>query len=110
MTGQAEVQPVPNARELRMVIDLFCVQRDTREETKCLIEIRELQGANQGIAALIQLPPYRCVHGDSPVKSPVSAYAAAIRPCHRSKVTKWRKWKGPPRPPPLVTVAGLEML
>ena len=52
MAGQPEVDAVPDAGELRVVIDLLGVQRDPGQEAERLAEILELERPEQRLAAV----------------------------------------------------------
>src|SRR4051812_18790269 len=64
VAGQAEVDTVPHAGELRVVIDLLRMQRDATEEAERLAEILELEAAHQRLAALLESPAIGSVHRD----------------------------------------------
>jgi hypothetical protein len=59
MAGQAEIDAIPDACEFRVVIDLFGVEGDARQESEGFAEILELQGSQQGLAVLAQRPACR---------------------------------------------------
>jgi hypothetical protein len=52
VTGQPEIDPIPDAREFRMMIHLFRMQRDTLQETERLADVLEPKGADDRLAAI----------------------------------------------------------
>src|SRR3954465_3996679 len=56
VAGQPEIDPVPDAGELRMMIDLLGVQRDSGEKGERLAEVAKLEAANQRLAAVLERP------------------------------------------------------
>jgi len=67
MAGQPEIDAIPNAGELRVVVHLLRVKSDTRQEPECLAEILELEAPDQRLAAIFFLPSIGCAHPLSPV-------------------------------------------
>src|SRR5579884_1335873 len=73
MTGHAKIDAVPDAGELRMVVDFLRVQRDTGDEAERFVEILELEGADQRFAAVLERPAVRNVHRSSFSSPPAKA-------------------------------------
>src|SRR6185437_2895793 len=59
---QPEIDPIPDACELGMVVCLLGVESDAREEAERLAEILELEGAGECLAALLECPAVGSVH------------------------------------------------
>src|SRR5690242_11843317 len=96
VAGQAEVDLVPDAGELRVMVLFLGVQRDAGEEAERLAEILELEGAGERLAAVLERPTLGCVHVRfSCPTARCCAYGFIWGPRRRPKVTKWRKWKEP---------------
>src|SRR3954470_208666 len=55
---QAEIDPVPDAPELRVMVNLFSVKRDSSQEGERLAEILELEAADEALLALLERPAF----------------------------------------------------
>src|SRR4029453_7608013 len=63
MGGQAEVDPVPDTREFRMMIDLLGVQSDARHECERFAEILEPEAPLKRLTVGAHRPAIRDFHG-----------------------------------------------
>src|SRR6185369_8345057 len=70
MRAQPEIDPVPDIGDLGVMVDPLGIEGHPGQETECLVEIVELEGAEQRLAAVFQRPAVRNVHRDSPVLQP----------------------------------------
>src|SRR5690348_2245172 len=68
VTGEAKIDAVPDARELRMMIDLLGMKCDARQETEGLAEVLEGEATAQRLAALLHRPSIGNVHAAPPLK------------------------------------------
>src|SRR4029079_9057150 len=62
MAGQPEIDAVPHAGELGVMIDLLGVQRDPGQEAERLAEILELECPDQRLAAGLERPCFWRIH------------------------------------------------
>src|SRR3569833_661863 len=62
MARQPEVDPVPDVRELRMMVLLFGLKRDPRQEREGRAEVLEAKGSRQRRSAWRGGPALRCLH------------------------------------------------
>src|SRR4029078_4646666 len=67
MAGQPEIDAVPDAGELRVVVRLLGVQRDARQEAERFAEVYEPEAPDQCLPAILQRPSLRNIHCESPV-------------------------------------------
>jgi len=56
MAGQAEIYPVPDIGEFGVMVDLFGMHRDPREERERGAEILELESPDKRLAARFYAP------------------------------------------------------
>src|SRR5215213_2851797 len=63
---QPEVDPVPHAAKLRMVIGLLSMERDARQEGEGLAEILETERADQRSSTFFDAPAFWGLHHISP--------------------------------------------
>src|SRR5690349_8464449 len=62
VAGQAEVDSVPDARELGMVVDLLGMERHARQEGECFAEVAKPERANQRLVAVLTRPSVGSIH------------------------------------------------
>src|SRR5687768_13017280 len=56
VAGEAEIDAVPDACELGVVVGFLGVQRDSRQEGEGLAEVLELEASDERLAALVESP------------------------------------------------------
>ena len=78
MRRQAEINPVPDTGEFRVMVDLFGMHRDAREEAERLGKILEAKALLQRLAVGAQRPPFGNVHW--PALSSSDNYFLSYRP------------------------------
>ena len=78
---EAEIDAVPHARELRVMVHFFRVERDAGEEAERFAEILEFKAADERFAAFFTRPAVGNVHGKplSYIRSPL--YGAVCDRC-----------------------------
>lgn len=62
MAREPEIDPIPYAGELRVVIHFLRMKCDAAEEAERFTEILELEAADQRLAAVLERPAWWSVH------------------------------------------------
>src|SRR5689334_4867606 len=68
VAGEAEIKAIPDAGELRVMVDLLGMQRHAGQEPECLAEVSEGETPGQRLSATIGRPAARNVHSSAPLK------------------------------------------